>query len=512
MKTGVLVAVLVIGLGGTAAAQRPDVAKAAASITEADVRARVHAIAHDSMGGRDTPSPGLEKAALWVASEFRRLGLKPAGDEGSFIQRYPVTVTRPDPDSAFLAFSNPEGRSFKLQIGRDARVEGMAPATLTTIGMVLIGGATIDTAAIPRDAVAGKMAVLVMDWSKGMTEQLQAAIGVVMSRGARAVVMPVNSDSMAGVMGLGEEPAPRVARGTAPRTSRGGAFFPLVSERAIVAALPEAAERFAALRASPTTTVVPSEWQASVIDKPGPAKTEMVPNTVGILEGTDPLLKNEYLVVSAHMDHVGSACSGGTPEDQICNGADDDASGTVGVVELAEAFVLARPKRSVIFLTVSGEEKGLWGSSHFAERPPVEIKQIVANLNMDMVGRNWRDTIVAIGKEHSDLGQTADRVAAANPDLNMKVIDDLWPQENLYFRSDHYNFARKGIPILFFTSGLHGDYHAVTDSPDKIDAEKEARILKLVFHLGQEIGNAPNRPKWNPESYKKIVSPQAQVP
>lgn len=512
MRIRVLVAGLGLFLVGPAAAQSPDAAKAAASITEAEVRTRVTIIAHDSMGGRDTPSPGLEKAALWVAAEFRRLGLKPGGDEGSYLQRYPVTVTRPDPDSSFIAFSDPTGRTFTLRLGRDARVEGMAPSTLTSLGTVLIGGATIDTAGIPREAVAGKLAVLVMDWSKGMTEQLQAAIGLVMGRGARAVMMPVNSDSMAGIMGLGQEPAPRVARGTVARTSRGGAFFPLVSERAIVAAVPEAADQFAALRRATTTTVVPLEWQAAVIDKPGPATIEMVPNTVGILEGTDPVLKSEYLVISAHMDHVGSACSGGTPADQICNGADDDASGTVGVVELAEAFVMARPKRSVIFLTVSGEEKGLWGSAHFAERPPVEIKQMVANLNMDMIGRNWRDTIVAIGKEHSDLGRTVERIAAANPDLGMKVIDDLWPEENLYFRSDHYNFARKGIPVLFFTSGLHEDYHAVTDTPDRIDAEKEARILKLVFHLGQEITNAPGRPKWNPESYKKIVAPQAQVP
>lgn len=512
MRIRVLVAGLGLFLVGPAGAQAPDAAKAAASITEAEVRTRVTIIAHDSMGGRDTPSPGLEKAALWVAAEFRRLGLKPGGDEGSYLQRYPVTVTRPDPDSSFIAFSDPAGRAFTLRLGRDARVEGMAPSTLTSLGTVLIGGASIDTAAIPREAVAGKLAILVLDWSKGMTEQLQAAIGLVMGRGARAVMMPVNSDSMAGIMGLGQEPAPRVARGTVARTSRGGAFFPLVSERAIVAAVPEAADQFAALRGAATTTVVPLEWQAAVIDKPAPATIEMVPNTVGILEGTDPVLKSEYLVISAHMDHVGSACSGGTPTDQICNGADDDASGTVGVVELAEAFVMARPKRSVIFLTVSGEEKGLWGSAHFAEHPPVEIKQMVANLNMDMIGRNWRDTIVAIGKEHSDLGRTVERIAAANPDLGMKVIDDLWPQENLYFRSDHYNFARKGIPVLFFTSGLHEDYHAVTDTPDRIDAEKEARILKLVFHLGQEITNAPGRPKWNPESYKKIVAPQAQVP
>jgi hypothetical protein len=228
------------------------------------------------------------------------------------------------------------------------------------------------------------------------------------------------------------------------------------------------------------------------------------PNTVGILEGTDPELKHEYLVYSAHMDHIG--ITPGRP-DSINNGADDDASGTAGIIELAEAFSRpgARPKRSVIFLTVSGEEKGLWGSNYFVTHPPVPIEQIVADINLDMIGRNWPDTIVAIGKEHSDLGSTLERVNAAHPELSMTAIDDLWPDEQFYIRSDHYNFARRGVPILFFFNGVHEDYHAVTDSPDKINSEKEARILKLLFYLGQEIANAAQRPRWKPESYREIV-------
>jgi Zn-dependent M28 family amino/carboxypeptidase len=204
------------------------------------------------------------------------------------------------------------------------------------------------------------------------------------------------------------------------------------------------------------------------------------------------------------MDHIG--ISPGQP-DSVNNGADDDASGTVGVVELAEAMSQpgARPRRSVIFLTVSGEEKGLWGSRYFSEHPAVPLKDVVADINIDMIGRNWADTIVAIGKEHSDLGQTLERVNAAHPELNMHAIDDRWPEERFYFRSDHYNFARKGVPILFFFNGVHEDYHRVTDSVDKINGEKESRILKLLFYLGQDIGNAAERPKWKPESYREIV-------
>jgi Zn-dependent M28 family amino/carboxypeptidase len=201
----------------------------------------------------------------------------------------------------------------------------------------------------------------------------------------------------------------------------------------------------------------------------------------------------------------------GSPDangDSIFNGADDDASGTIAVVEIAEAMVAlpSPPKRSMVFLLVSGEEKGLWGSEWFADNPTVPIEQLVANLNTDMVGRNWPDTIVAIGKEHSDLGQTLNRVNGDHPELRMTAIDDIWPDERFYFRSDHYNFARKGVPILFFFNGTHEDYHGRDDEPDRIDAEKAARIARLVFYLGVDIGNAPERPKWNPESYARIVS------
>jgi Zn-dependent M28 family amino/carboxypeptidase len=180
----------------------------------------------------------------------------------------------------------------------------------------------------------------------------------------------------------------------------------------------------------------------------------------------------------------------------------------VSVLELAEAFAALspRPRRSILFVTVSGEERGLWGSDYFAAHPPVPIGQIVADLNMDMVGRNWPDTIVAIGKEHSDLGATLERVNGAHPEIGMTAIDDLWPEERFYFRSDHYNFARKGVPILFFFNGTHDDYHGLDDEPGRIDAEKAARIARLLFHLAVDVANADARPRWHAESYERIVT------
>jgi Zn-dependent M28 family amino/carboxypeptidase len=155
---------------------------------------------------------------------------------------------------------------------------------------------------------------------------------------------------------------------------------------------------------------------------------------------------------------------------------------------------------------VSGEEKGLWGSEYYVTNPSVPLQQMVADLNADMLGRNWPDTIVAIGKEHSDLGATLNRVNQSHPELRMTAIDDLWPEERFYFRSDHYNFARKGVPILFFFNGTHPDYHGRDDEPDRIESEKAARIAQLIFYLGVEVADADQRPKWNPDSYRQIVS------
>jgi Zn-dependent M28 family amino/carboxypeptidase len=236
------------------------------------------------------------------------------------------------------------------------------------------------------------------------------------------------------------------------------------------------------------------------------------PNVIGILEGSDPKLRNEYVFFTAHMDHLGVASSrnpacqarGG---DSICNGADDDASGTAAVIENAEAFsqLIPHPARSLVFMTVSGEEKGLWGSEYFTAHPTVPLSAVVADLNADMVGRNWKDTIAVIGKEQSDLGATLDRVARAHPELHITPIGDIWPSENFYSRSDHYNFARRGVPILFFFNGTHADYHMVSDEVSKIDAEKESRIVRLVFYVGLEIATATARPRWDPASYRRVV-------
>ena len=480
------------------------VQQAAHTISTGDIRRRIGIIADDSMRGRDTPSPELDKVAQYIAGEYRRLGLKPGGDRGTFIQRYSLDRVKIDGDSS-IAFVH-GGPGANLKYGTDFIFTDNSFDSGDYAGdLVLLSGPLGGTLAGDSASLAGKMLIANRPRNRGELQRVLAW-------------------KPAGIVFVGTAPDSlwrrNVERSTRPQlrdpTQLIGPPVLLavraVSLQPILAGLGQdlsAAQNATTLEARSLTGA-----QLHVHARIRAVEQNSAPNVVAILEGSDPALKNEYVVFSAHMDHVGVAGprgSGGCRAqgaDSICNGADDDGSGTVAVVEIAQAFagMNPRPKRSIIFLNVSGEEKGLWGSEYFSDHPAVPISSIVADLNIDMIGRNWKDTIVAIGKEHSDLGATLNRVGAAHPELNMRPIDDIWPQEQFYFRSDHYNFARKGVPILFFFNGTHPDYHQVSDSPDKIDAEKESRVAQLIFYLGVDVANAAERPKWNPDSYKRIVS------
>ncbi len=219
------------------------------------------------------------------------------------------------------------------------------------------------------------------------------------------------------------------------------------------------------------------------------AKKEAVEasNVVGIIPGTDPHLKDEVVIVSAHHDHLG------THDGKMWPGADDNGSGTTGILETARLLAHAKPKRTILFLSVSGEENGLFGSQAFTEHPPLDLKQVVADLNLDMIGRGKADEL------HVTPARIPDAVTTLTADARRIAERQGFPlssgAEQYWRRSDHFNFVKKGIPALFFFAGMHEDYHQPTDTPDKIDFAKMARIVKLTRELALTVANAPGRPQ-----------------
>jgi len=493
------------------------VRRAVETITETDVRNRIAVIADDSMRGRATPSPELDKTAAYIAAEFQRFGLRPGGDSGTFVQRYRILRTQLDSSSFVMAMGR--GTSGRWAIGREVTLfQGAFPDSTITAPAVLVVGVPADTAR-PFGDVNVRGAIILQTISLAQLRQqqlLQAEVLKGIAAGVRGWVflLAVPAQLFSGMVRGALNARFEVGGGQDLMT------VPVMGVRDSSAAelLRAAGEDLTALHDSTASGVRAMQgFTVTVSGRRRVISETSAPNVIGILEGSDPQLRTEYVFFTGHMDHTGVAGGGAgctaVGADSICNGADDDASGTIGVVELAEAFATLnpRPRRSLAFMAVSGEERGLWGSGYYADHPTVPLAQTVADLNMDMIGRyydnrpGWRDTIAVIGKEHSTLGEVANGVTRQHPELNMRLVDDLWPSQNFYQRSDHINFARKGVPILFFFNGTHPDYHRPTDSVDRIDAEKAARIVRMVFYIGLEVANAAQRPVWDAAARQRVV-------
>ena len=220
---------------------------------------------------------------------------------------------------------------------------------------------------------------------------------------------------------------------------------------------------------------------------PSPGATDSAPNVGAILAGSDPVLASEYVVLIAHLDHLGI----GT--DSIYNGADDNASGTAGVLELAEAFAATRPRprRSVLFLLVTGEEYGYWGSQWYVDHPSVPLGSIVGVLTLDMISRNGADSIQVGGLGLSTMALSVTEALDAHPDLGFQTVL-AGPQSG----SDFVPFSAKGIPWVFLFAGHHPDYHTPKDETDRIDPDKAARVARLAFYTVFTVANASARPQW----------------
>jgi hypothetical protein len=482
--------------GGVAAppAPAPDAGRAAVvqakrTITAQDMERRIGALAADSMRGRDTPSPELEKAATYLAHEFRTMGLEPAGDNGTFIQRWPYVQAALDPAAVVLrlrgqAATAPRyGVDYFLVPGTQARVEGP----------VYYAGSAAQVTELPA---AGRGAVILFDLPLAelgaeWQTQLVSALGIAMRAGAAAVGVVLDPAFPPASIA---ELAPQVAGQQAPVPVFG------VSRRAAEAMFTAAGTNLQRVRPPAAVGRAVIEIEAART-----GTEHQPPNVVAMIRGRDPALRNTYVVLTAHFDHVGVGAPDATG-DSIFNGADDNASGTAALVEIAQAFAALpeRPARSVLFLAVSGEEKGLLGSMHFARNPTVPREGIIANINMDMISRNAPDTLIAIGQEYSTFEQILEEVLAAHPEVGLTVIRDPYPQEQLFFRSDQLSFIQQGIPALFFFTGLHEDYHRQSDRPERSKPDKAARVAQLAFLIAHRVANDPTAPQWTEEGRRQV--------
>ena len=471
------------------------------TITASDIRSRIEILAHDSMLGRDTPSPGLERAAAYVVEQFRRLGLRPAGEGGTYVQRFGVSRWTVDTAASTLELSAGGART-TVTFGDDVRVIGGAVSGRPIGGGAVLVAGPLTPSASRDPRLRDRIVLLAPDFERPLPFDLGDRVDEIAAT-ARAVILLSNRDTSLFSRRIGTSLEPRLTPDF--RDAGGGAPVVELRESALGGIAAAAALDLARLRALDSTAIreVPG-LRAELRLARRYLQRAAAPNVVAVLEGRDPGLRHEHVAISAHLDHVG--VRPGSP-DSVFNGADDNASGVAGLLELAEAFSRrdARPARSLLFLVPSGEEKGLWGSAYYVRHPTVPLGDIVADLNLDLIGRNWADSVIVTGPEMSTLGETLRRVTAAHPQLRMAPVTDRWPEERIFYRSDHYNFAMKGVPVLFFTSGTHADYHQPSDAADRIDSEKTSRLVRLVFHLGAAVANAPGRPRWTPGSYQRLV-------
>ena len=521
-----------------------------AAITPADLMTRVYLFADDSMGGRLLDSRGNAQGVEFIARELARLGLEPAGDSGTFFQPVPV-VTRMVDSAAALSV---DGVPLTPWVDFAPRDQGSGARSIDGVAAVYGGTWGIPASLIAPEAAAGKLVVLSVAPAgysgnipgtanrQAVSQHFTSAAGIALA--GLDLIPPL-------LVGFYREPAQQLA----PPEGLPVPSFLYVTRRVagrLLGASPDSVKPGAAgrlLTGSPRFINLPLQFPAR--------------NVVAVLRGSDPVLRSEYVALGAHNDHVGTAGRavahdsiyvlnhlfrpGGADDpaprlapaqaatlnaaladirartkgasarpDSIYNGADDDASGSMSLLELAEQFAHrgSRPKRSLLFLWHVGEEQGLFGSEHFTDHPGVPREQIVAQINLDMIGRGSAEDVTgnAVGGSRirggpdyvqligsrrlsTEFGDLAEQVnlAGDHPLQFDYAMDANGHPQNIYCRSDHWNYARYGIPIIFFSTGGHADYHQVTDEPQYLDYDRLARVTRLVGSLAERVANLDHR-------------------
>jgi hypothetical protein len=490
-----------------------------------DLQEWVAFLASDELEGRGNYSEGLERAAAYIQDHLRSWGVRPAGDGDGYLQTVRVMTVKPASRSTITVQIGSETRTFKD--GDGIRFPRHAGGTRRfTVDRVEFAGYGIDAPGAgsaglrAHDFTASAFVWLGPRGPKAVDASLHPR--ALASRGEHAVedlraLAAIGPEMPDAVRGATDELvlAGRLDLPRPPAVAAGDGFFEFLFSKApggyrALKRKAEDGEPLPAFRLDGVRITFNIDVDYPIV------RTRLMQNVVGLVEGGDPQLRSTYVSFGAHYDHVGRAEAGAggtspgrvTPEaahDRIWNGADDNATGTAAVMALARAFSAGpRPGRSALFVWHAGEEIGYHGSRHFTDYPPVPIDAVVAQLNIDMIGRNRNDqpaeanSVYLVGSDRisselHEISKAANRELDPPLTLDFEMNDPADP-EQLYYRSDHYSYALKGIPVIFFTTGLHPDYHANTDDVSKILFDKAARVTQLIYETGMRIANLDHAP------------------
>jgi hypothetical protein len=531
-----LAALVLLATASPAPAPDPALARALAAIRPAAIRAHVTFLADDRLQGRGTGTAGYQRAADYVAAQFRQIGLEQGVHDTSYFQKVPFRRGQVVERECTLSLAGNDGHERRFEYGRDyvmspdyRRDEMMAANRAVFVGYGVSapelhwddyqgldarGRVVVMLAGAPHGFPNDQRAYY--SWNQGK-ERNAAAHG---ARGIITIRKPddelrttwervLRQSRLPGLRWIGSDAEPH---DTFEGLHLGATLNHAAAETLFRAAGTRLDTVLAQTEAGrPPRFALPFQVHARRVTVLTPASS---PNVVGLLRGSDPALRDQYVVFSAHLDHLGIS----TPVkgDSINNGAYDNASGVAMIVEIARAFAAMkpRPRRSILFLAVTGEEKGLQGSDYFAHFPTVPVSQIVADVNLDMfLMLHPAKSVVVYGAEHSSLGPVAEAAARS---LGMSLAPDPHPEEVIFVRSDQFSFIRAGVPSLFPTASaadspadsaaqvawMRTIYHTPQDDlHQSFDWEAGARCARLGFLIGDAVANQPARPAWNAGDY-----------
>jgi hypothetical protein len=490
------------------------------SITENELKAHLEFIAGDNMQGRDfgTKIPGLEITADYLKSQCLKMGLKPGGD--NYSQLVKMVSVQTEKENTFITVKNSDGE--EVYKSNDIYTfPGSVKNDTIKAKIVFAGYGWVNEDKSYNDYEGIELkdkAVMLMTRNRKIvndttnkddnTNLEMAKFARIMMSGAKAIIFipdPLNRDN-----GWFEMVKDYASQGTYFLEGGKSMEIPdniiLASSETADAILKESGKSLKEIQQEINDSGKPNSFELEnisvEIQVTKKAETVSGENIIAVIEGSDPVLKNECVVLTAHYDHVGVNGKG-----EINNGADDNGSGTVTLLEVAEAFstMKKKPRRSIVFAWVTAEEKGLIGSDYYTQNPVIPLKNTLLNINLDMVGRSAEKELAKVVNSEKSLagpngiyivsgGQSSELTAISNEICNdLKLVPSDALSEEFMYGSDHFNFNKNGVPVLGITTGLHEDYHQPTDDSDKIDYNKMKRIADYTFLVTNEIANRKKR-------------------